>query len=157
MLKSQQLNFIRASHQISGRSRLLAGLVFLVGLSSAGLLHWAAINNKIDMEPLIGPCGFKQKYGLPCPSCGMTTAVIVFSKGDVLNAFYIQPAAALICCVAAVVVMFAFIMAVCGTDFGLIDCLAEQIKVRHIILATIVIVCGGWAVTLARALAAGAP
>jgi hypothetical protein len=157
MLKSQHLNFVKASHQISGRSRLLAGLVFLVGLGSAGLLHWAAVNDKINMDRLIGPCGFKQRYGLPCPSCGMTTAVIAFARGRVLNAFYIQPAAAFMCSVAVVVVMFAFVMAVSGTDFGLIGRLSEQLKARHIIFAVMVIVCCGWAVTLARALAAGAP
>jgi hypothetical protein len=157
MLKSQQLNFIKASHRISARSRLLAGLVFLVGLGSAGLLHWAAVNNRINMESLIGPCGFKQKYELPCPSCGMTTAVIEFSRGDVLNAFYIQPAAAFMCCAAVIVVMFSFVMAAFGTDFGLIGCLTEQIKIRHIVLAAIVIVCGGWAVTLARALVGSTP
>jgi hypothetical protein len=157
MPKSQCLNFVKASHQISGRSRLLAGLIFLVCLASAGVLHWAAVNDKINMELLVGPCGFKQRYGLPCPSCGMTTAMIAFAKGDVLSAFYIQPAAAVFCSAVVLVVMFAFVMAVFGTDFGLIGYLSEQLKVKHIIFTAIVIMCGAWAVTLARALAGRIP
>jgi len=157
MPKSQCLNFVKASHQISGRSRLLAGLIFLVGIGSAGVLHWAAVNNKINMDRLIGPCGFKQRYGLPCPSCGMTTAIIAFAKGDVPSAFYIQPAAAVFCSAVVLAVMFAFVMAVLGTDFGLIGYLGEQLKVKNIIFAAIVIVCSAWAVTMARALAGRAP
>jgi len=119
----------------------------------AGFLHWAAINDKINTDRWFSPCGFKQRYGLPCPSCGMTTAMIAFARGEVLNAFYIQPAAAVICFAAVVALMFAFVMAVLGTDFGLIGYLSEQLKTRHIIFAVVVIVCGAWAVTLARALA----
>ncbi len=157
MLKSQHLNFIKASYRVSGVSRLWAGLIFLAGLGTAGLLHWAAINDKINMDHLIGPCGFKQKYGLPCPGCGMTTALIAFARGDILGAFYIQPAAAVVYSVAVAAVMFAFVIAVLGTDFGLINGLCRQLKVGYIIFAAIVIVFGGWLVTLAHALAGKVP
>lgn len=157
MPKSQCLNFVKASRQISGRSRLLAGLIFLVGLGLAGVLHWAAVNDKINMELLVGPCGFKQRYGLPCPSCGMTTAMIAFAKGDVQSAFYIQPAAAVFCTTAVLAMMFAFVMAVFGTDLGLIEYLSEQLKVKYVIVAAIVIVCSAWAVTLVRALTGRMP
>jgi hypothetical protein len=131
--------------------------VFLAGIGSAGALHWAAINDKIDPTRWFSPCGFKQRYGLPCPSCGMTTAIIAFAKGKVLSAFYIQPAAAVVCSVVILALMFALVMAVSGTDFGLISYLGEHLKAKHVILALIVIVCGAWAVTLARALAGRAP
>jgi hypothetical protein len=157
MLKSQYLNFIKASHRVSGTSRLLAGLVFLAGLGTAGLLHWAAINDLINMDHLIGPCGFKQKYGLPCPGCGMTTALIAFARGDIVDAFYIQPAAALAYSAAVAAVVFALVIAVLGTDFGLINALCTQLKASYVIFAIVVIVFGGWLVTLARALAQKTP
>lgn len=44
-----------------------------------------------------GPCGFQQRHGLPCPTCGMTTATLAFARGKIYQAFRSQPAAAIIC------------------------------------------------------------
>jgi hypothetical protein len=145
------------TNRISGRPRLLAGLIFLLGLGTAGLLHWAAINDLINIDRLVGPCGLKQKYGLPCPSCGMTTALIAFAKGQILEAFYIQPAAAVLYSLAVLALLFSLVIAVLGTDFGLLRWLSERLKLRYIIIALLILVAGGWAVTLARALACETP
>jgi len=51
----------------------------------------------IDVGIWFGPCGFQQRYGLPCPTCGMTTATLAFARGKVIRAILIQPAAGLIC------------------------------------------------------------
>jgi hypothetical protein len=148
---------LRMTNRISGRPRLLAGLIFLLGLGTAGLLHWAAINDLINIDRLVGPCGLKQKYGLPCPSCGMTTALIAFAKGQILEAFYIQPAAAVLYSLAVLALLFSLVIAVLGTDFGLLRWLSERLKLRYIIIALLILVAGGWAVTLARALACETP
>ncbi len=45
-------------------------------------------------------CGFYERTGFPCPTCGMTTAFAYMVRGKILNSFSVQPAgamAALLC------------------------------------------------------------
>jgi len=151
MQASQQLNRPKILCRASSRQRLLAGLVLSVVVASFGLL-WLAANDKIDIGPLIDPCGFKQKYGLPCPTCGMTASALAFVEGKIFESFYIQPAAALLCCILVIVAFLAFLIAVFGIYFGFLKRFFTEVKIKHIILALIVIIAAGWAVTLARAL-----
>ncbi|MHC4545404.1 MAG: DUF2752 domain-containing protein [Planctomycetota bacterium] len=154
MQLSQQLNkskfFCRASH----RQRATSAVIFLIVLAFFGLLSLAA-HYKISLSPY--GCGFKQKYDLPCPSCGMTTSVFQFVRGEIFGyngALYIQPAAVLLCSVLVVVALLAFIIAVFGVYFGFIKRILAEVKIRYIILALVIIIIAGWAVTLSRALAA---
>ncbi len=153
MQESQQLNRRKILCRASSRQRLLAGLVLSVVVISFGLF-WLAANAKIDIGPLINPCGFKQRYGLPCPTCGMTTSVLTFVQGKIFESFYIQPVAALLCCIMVVVAFLAFLIAVFGVYFAFLRRFFTEVKIKHIILALIVVIAAGWAVTLARALAA---
>jgi len=82
----------------------------------------------------------------------MTTAVSAFAQGKIFESFYIQPAAALLCSVLAVSAFLAFIIAVFGVYFGFIKRFFAEVKIRYIILALIIIIAAGWAVTLARAI-----
>jgi len=59
-----------------------------------------------------------------------------------------------LCCVLVVVAFLALFTAVFGVYFSFIKRFFAEVKLRHIILALIVIIAAGWAVTLARALAA---
>jgi hypothetical protein len=151
MQASQQLNKRKILCRASSRQRLLAGLVLSVVVISFGLL-WLAASGKINVGILIDPCGFKQKYGLPCPTCGMTTSALAFVQGKILESFYIQPAAALLCCILVIVAFLAFLIAVFGVYFGFLNRFFTEVKTKHIILALLVIIAAGWAVTLARAL-----
>ena len=153
MQESQQLNRRKILCRASSRQRLLAGLVLLVVVISFGLF-WLAASGKIDIGLLINPCGFKQRYGLPCPTCGMTTSALTFVQGKIFESFYIQPTAALLCCIMVVVAFLAFLIAVFGVYFVFLRRFFSEVKIKHIILALIVIIAAGWAVTLARALAA---
>ena len=138
----------------SSRQRLIAGLIFL---SVAGLftLLWLAANDKINIGLLLDPCGFKQRTGLPCPTCGFTTSAIAFARGRIFEAFYIQPAAALFCGILVVSGFWAFIVAAFGVYCGLLDHLFAEVKVRYLILAFAIIIIVGWAVTLIRAMTEG--
>jgi Protein of unknown function (DUF2752) len=108
----------------------------------------------IDMGRFLGTCGFKQRTGLPCPTCGMTTATLAFAQGKIAEAFYIQPACALLCSVIVVATALALVVAVFGVYFYFIERFFVEIKLRYLILALLIILAAGWAVTLARALAA---
>ena len=129
----------------------MAAVVCFAAVAFFGLFAWAG-HNKTDMGRWLGYCGFKQKYGLPCPTCGATTAVLAFAQGRIFEAFYIQPAAGLLCCVLVAAAVLALLIAVFGVYFGFFGRFFAEVKVRYIILAVIVIIAAGWAVTLARAL-----
>jgi len=156
MQASQQLNKSKYFCRASRRQRAASALVFLAVLAFFGLF-WFAANGKIDIGRWLAPCGFKQKYDLPCPTCGMTTSVFMFVRGEIFGhngAFYTQPAIALLCSVMVVVAFLAFLIAVFGVYFRFFNRFFTEIKIKHIILALIIIIAAGWAVTLARALAA---
>jgi len=152
MQSSQQMNKSKFFSRATFHQRAIAALVFSIVAASSGL-SWLAATGRFDIGFWLGPCGFKQRYGLPCPTCGMTTSVLAFSQGKIFESFYIQPAAALLCCVLVVIAFLALFTAVFGVYFGLIRRFFAEVKTKYIILALIVIIAAGWAVTLARALA----
>ncbi|UCG57851.1 MAG: DUF2752 domain-containing protein [Phycisphaerales bacterium] len=132
---------------------MIAAAVLLALLGSFGVFRLAAAG-KIDIGRWLAPCGFKQRYGLPCVTCGMTTTALAFSQGRIFDAFYIQPAGALLCCLMVAIAVICFPLAVFGVGMRFVRRFFEQVKTRHIVLALIVVLAAGWAVTLARALAA---
>lgn len=152
MQTSQQINKTKIFCKATARQRLLAGLVLLAVAAFFGVLRLAA-TGRINIDRWIDPCGVKQRYGLTCPTCSMTTSAITFAKGKIFEAFYIQPAGALFCCVLAVIGFLALLIAVFGLYLNFISRFFSEVKVKYIILALLIIVCAGWAVTLARALA----
>jgi len=145
---SQHLNKSKFFFRASPRQRVIAAVVLLAVAAFFGLF-WLEAHYKIALWP--PGCGFEQKYGLPCPTCEMTTAAVAFAQGRIFESFYIQPAAALLCSVLAVSAFLAFIIAVFGVYFGFIKRFFAEVKIRYIILALIIIIAAGWAVTLARA------
>jgi len=153
MQTSQQLSKVKIICRASFHQRVAAGLVFLAIAALFGLF-WLAAADKINIGRWLGPCGFKQKYDLPCPTCGMTTSALAFVRGKIFESFYIQPTAALMCCGLVVMAFFSFLIAVLGIYFGFLERFFAEVKIKHIILALLVIVAAGWAVTLAQALAA---
>jgi len=158
MQASQHINKPKLFCRASFHQRIIATIIFLIVFVSLGLA-WLAATGRFDIGFWLGPCGFKQRFGLPCPTCGMTTSVLAFSQGKIFESFYIQPAAALLCCVLIVIAFLALFTAVFGVYFGPAQRWAgrffAKVKLKHIILALIIIIAAGWAVTLARALAAG--
>ena len=153
MQASQQLNTPKFFCRASARQRAVAALVFL-SIIGFFVFFWFAARYKISLWTY--GCGFKQKYGLPCPGCGMTTSALKFAQGNIFGrdgAFYTQPAAAFLCCVLVVIAILAFSAAVFGVYFRFLKRFLIEVKIKYIILALIIIIAAGWAVTLARALA----
>jgi hypothetical protein len=138
--------FSRASY----RQRLVAALVFFVIIGSFASL-WVVGHYKITLWPFA--CGFKQLYGLPCATCGYTTATLAFAQGKIINAFYVQPAAAVFCSLAVVTAFFAFLIAAFGIYSPSFERRLVSLKLRYYIAAVLILVAAGWAVTLTRALA----
>lgn len=138
-------------NRASGRERRIAGLIFLIWAVFLGLLNLCRMLG-FDIGRLFLPCGFQQRYHLPCPTCGWTRALKAFCQGHFLQAFYIQPAASLVCVGLAIVALTALYIAVSGVYPGFVARLYREVKLKHLAWALIVIVLAGWAVTFVRAL-----
>ena len=88
-----------------GSARAIAGLV-LVGcvllLAVAARLEPAA--GGIGTHEQLGhpPCSVPMLWGVPCPTCGMTTAFAHAARGQMASAFHAQPAGLSLALAAAV-------------------------------------------------------
>ena len=145
-----------ASHvfcYVSSRQRFAAAIVFAVVAGAAVLLRLAATGH-IDIERWLTPCGIKQRYGLPCPTCGWTTAALAYSQGHIGKAFVIQPAAALVYTTAAVMGIYALFVAVAGCELRSVKQVWMRVRTWHIVAVVLLVIVVGWAVMLARAMVA---
>lgn len=142
----------RTVRRASRRQRTIASVIAIGVLSGfAGL--WLLQKAGFDFGLIFPPCGLRMRTGLTCPMCGMTHAVLAFAQGRILTAFYLQPAAALLCSLLAATAFFAFLIAVLGVYFSFLDRLFARIRMIHVVVGLLGILAAGWAVTLARALA----
>jgi len=137
----------------TAEQRLVAALVF-IWISGGFIFLWLMSKEVLNVGLFFGVCGFKQKYGLPCPTCGMTTSALAFVQGHIGRAFYIQPAGAFLCCLLVISAFFAFLVAVFGVYFSFLKHFFARIKLSYVIIAFLIIIAAGWMVTLSRALAA---
>lgn len=138
-------------YRASVRQRITAAIVLLCVVGFFLLARLAGAG-KVDTDRWLEPCGFKQKYGLPCPTCGMTTSAISFAQGRIKQSFYIQPAGGLFCSVLVVAAFLAFLTAFFGVYFTFLKRFFTELKIWHIILALIIVIIAGWLVTLAGVL-----
>ena len=135
----------------TGHHRIISGIIFTVIVLFFGTFAFAGHKN-LDMGNYLGRCGFRAMYHLPCPTCDYTTATLAFAQGKILEAFNLQPACALLCSILVFTGIISFIIAVFGIKFRFVSKLFAEIKIHHIVLALIIIIISGWAVTLARAI-----
>jgi len=152
MPDSQQSNSIKSSRRASPGARLLAGVVFC-SVVAVFVLFWASQKGYIDLSFLFGQCGFKQSYDLPCPGCGWTHAAQAFAAGKIVEAFIIQPAAAVFCILAVTAAVFALLIALFGIKFPLFHRLVSGGNFKWLLLAAAMVVLAGWLITLIQALA----
>jgi hypothetical protein len=77
----------------------------LVGLSAIGLLALLAVAAWLEPDPQglgthqqlgLPPCTFRTLFGLPCPTCGMTTAWAHLVRGELGGALRANAAGALL-------------------------------------------------------------
>ncbi|OHB67722.1 MAG: hypothetical protein A2Y77_13840 [Planctomycetes bacterium RBG_13_62_9] len=137
----------------TARQRKIAAVIAAGTLALFASLYLAQ-RRGFDVGTLFGQCGMMQRTGLPCPTCWMTRSVLAFARGDLIAAYSMQPAAAFLCTLLVIGAFFAFLTSVFGVYFSALDRLVAEIRIRHIALGLLVILAAGWAVTLARALAA---
>lgn len=148
------------SRQPGAVSKTAAPAVLSERLAAAGVLAFVcavfataalAANGAVNLSRLLGPCGFEQRYGMPCPTCGMVRSAMLFTQGRFMDSFYMQPAGAVFCFGLAAVAFFAFVTAVFGVRFPFLK-FVKEIGIGYLILIVLAIIAGGWAVTLSRAM-----
>jgi Protein of unknown function (DUF2752) len=154
MALDQQSNFIKTPGKPSLTQRITAAVVFLAISGLFYFLYLGAVG-KIDMPRIIGICEFKRTYGLPCVSCWMTTSAMAFVRGHILEAFYIQPAGAIICCGLVCVAVFSLLIALFAVNFRFLHRPLSRRFIRYFVISMLIILAAGWAVTIARAIAQG--
>lgn len=153
MAEGQQGIELKGICRADGWQRVIALIVFLGIVLSFGVL-WLFGTDRIDPGRVLPPCGFEQRHQLPCPTCGFTRSAMAFAQGNFAESFYMQPAAGLMCTVVAAAGFFALLTAACGIYLRFIFEFWKSIRNGYVFVALLIIVAAGWAVTLARALAA---
>lgn len=105
-------------------SRLPAGVVFLVStvvLAVAFMLSPSSNGVGTHLAMGLPACGLLQNTGIPCATCGMTTAFSYAAHGNLLASFVTQPAGAvlaLLTAMAAVLSGYALISGMSLTPIG---------------------------------------
>jgi hypothetical protein len=135
---------------VTPRQRLWAVSIFL---ATAGLFTWLYLAQRMGYEvgSLFGPCEFKQRYGLPCPTCGMTTAVLAFTRGEIATAFCVQPAAGVLLSALVVAACVSLAVAIRAAYPPSIERIRGQLRITHVLVGLGLVLAAGWAVTFLRA------
>ncbi len=145
-----QLPNIEKSSGFAGRVLSVAVLLIIVLFFTVMNL---AENGFIKPAYVLGVCGFKQRYGLPCPGCGWTHSAQAFATGDVVRSFVIQPAAAFFCGLLLIIAILALHTLIFGVHSKLREILTNNRFWKYSLIGLASVVLLGWIVTLARSLA----
>jgi hypothetical protein len=148
MTENQHVNW-RNRQKLPISGRLAAGGVFLAIMAGFGVL-WVSAHGDLNLTYWFGVCGFKQRFGLPCPGCGWTHAAEMFVTGHPLQAFVIQPAAGVFCIVFLLVAVFALHCAVFGINSLLLQRIFCSKGVCLLLVAACFVIVVGWMVNLIR-------
>ncbi len=98
-------------------------------------------------------CGFKITSGLPCISCGMTTAFAYAADGNLLGALRVQPFAALLAVATAVLAIVSGYALVSGMSLAPIG---RAVWRPRVIIPALVLLVASWVYTLLVTLFTGA-
>jgi|DewCreStandDraft_4_1066084.scaffolds.fasta_scaffold53058_3 hypothetical protein len=128
----------------------LIGLAIFAGISGVWVFLWLAEKGIIHPQSVLGVCGFKQRYGLPCPGCGWTHSAQAFVTGDIRRSFVLQPAAMVFCVVSVIVWILALHTALFGIHFRLWQVLLNPRFWKYVLICSGVVMLLGWAATLIR-------
>ena len=148
MSEDQQVN-VRNQQKLSVAGRLIAGGIF-AAIAAGFVLLWASANGHVNLGYWFGVCGFKQRFGLPCPGCGWTHAVEMFVTGHPLKALILQPAAGVFCVVFLLIAVVALHCAVFGIDSPFLQRVFCPKSVVFLFVAACFIIVVGWMGNLIR-------
>jgi hypothetical protein len=75
-----------------GKPGLLLAAILLAELIAARMLL-SADRERVSLAgtPIVASCSFKQRFGIPCPACGMSRSFVLALHGDVATAMDLNP------------------------------------------------------------------
>jgi hypothetical protein len=88
------------------------------------------------------PCGFLQRTGLPCPTCGMTTSFAQLIHGRPLASFYVQPAGFVVAILSGVVFWIGLYESITGRP---VHRLLALLPMSYHLFPLIAVLLAGWA------------
>lgn len=97
------------------------------GLAACACLALLAVAASLDADPRgfdthtqlgLPKCGWQERFGVPCATCGMTTAFSHAADGSLLQSIAAQPFGALLALGSAVTVWVAGYVALTGARLG---------------------------------------
>jgi hypothetical protein len=137
--------------QDSHGARLIGAAIFL-GILCVFFLLWLGEKGFIEYHYVLGVCGFKQRYGLPCPGCGWTHAAQAFATGHIIRSFQFQPAAAIFCGAAILTAILSLHTAIFGLHSKLRIILLDKRFWKYVLIGSSIVILLGWLVNLAAVL-----
>ena len=127
-------------------------MVFLAGaalLITARSLEPAAEGIGTHMQLGMDACGYLERNGKPCPTCGMTTSFAHFADLEVIDAFRVQPLGAILFVATAAATVTAAVHLIRRRSIAPILMRFPNRWVNLIVLVTLVLAAWKW--TLYRA------
>lgn len=141
--------------RVSAASRVNTPARVVAAFIAMSLLAMLAIGASLNPDPHghgthtqlgLPRCGWEAALGMPCATCGMTTAVTHMAHGHPVRAFLTQPLGALIALAAAAGFWAALHVAATGSQVGTL--IGRWIRPRTLI-ALGVIAMAAWGYTIA--------
>ncbi|MBN1436781.1 MAG: DUF2752 domain-containing protein [Sedimentisphaerales bacterium] len=129
---------------VSRKSRVIAVFVAagcLAVLICARILVPASAGYGTHQQLHLPPCGMLQRTGYPCPTCGMTTAFALVTRGRIFTAFQTQPAGAVFA-LAAVVILITAGYTICTSRLPKI---ITRLNIERLLIAAVVLIVLAWA------------
>jgi hypothetical protein len=156
IIRAGALGWFGASMPLAMKARLAWAAVAVICCVILGLAAWLRPDARgFGTHEALGlePCGFVIYAGLPCPTCGMTTAYSYLMHGRPLAALLAQPAGFALCLGTIVLAAWAAVAAARGR-MPIINW--ERVGAVRLSLTVALVLVGGWAIKLAIGLATGA-
>ena len=125
-------------------ARLIAALLLALGLTLLGVAAWLEPDTRghgSHQQLGMPPCVSIVLFGVPCPTCGMTTAFAYAVRGDVLSAFHAQPAGLLLALATIAMVGLSLGVLLTGRVWRVNW---YRIPPTRVTIAALLIVLGGW-------------
>ncbi len=125
-------------------NRMIGLLLFAPTATVLGIAAWVSPDSAgLGTHTQLGmaACGFVERTGMPCATCGMTTSFAHAAEGNLLESFITQPAGAVLAVVSAMICLIAAYTMVTGISLLPIFRVVWQPKV---IILFGVLVMGAW-------------
>lgn len=133
-------------------NRLIALAIFVPAFALLLVAAWLtpdASGSGTHEQLGLDPCGFLVATGLPCATCGMTTAFSHAADGNLLASYRVQPAGAVLALLTAVAAVVSGYAAVTGASLAPVG---RALGRPRTFIALGVLIALGWAYTLTLAI-----